>query len=226
MILYSKQLFFYVIEKYPHLVKKIYLSKEIEPKQWNKIKSKAPIVRIDNKKAQALAKGHNHQGYFVEIDDVPFTPFEDIDTIKETFILVLYNITDVGNIGAIIRSAYCLGVGCVILTGVRSIPTEHLIRTSVGTFFEMPVVCFKESLEVIERLKAKGFECIGADIKGDDVSKVTFGKKKVLVMGSESTGLTPKVIKKMDKMVSVVMNKPFDSLNVSCAASILIDRIR
>jgi len=227
MIIYSKQLFLYVLYKHPSIIQKVFLSKDIDNKLFRKIKDiySGDIIKLDNKKAQAMARGNNHQGFFLEIQEQYFSSLKDIDLDKSSFVLVLSSITDVGNIGAIIRSAYCLGVDGVIISGVNNIPIEHIIRTSVGSFFEMPVVCFKETLDVISRLKEKKFECFGATMNGENVRDIVFNNKRALFMGNEHTGLSDKILRKLDKKISIKMKKPFNSLNVSSASAILIDRM-
>jgi 23S rRNA (guanosine2251-2'-O)-methyltransferase len=225
MIIYGKQIFLYILEKYPDLIEEIYLSKEIDKKLFSKLAGTGkPIVRLDAKKAQAMARGGNHQGMFLKISDIGFTSFSDVK--KSDFLLVLHGVTDVGNIGAIIRSAYALGVDAIIVSGVRSIPLEALVRTSSGAIFELPVVLFHDTATLINELKQAGFTTYAAAMDGEDVRELTFSPKKALVMGSEGEGLPLKLINKCDRKVAIKMQRAFDSLNVSVAAAILCDRMR
>ena len=224
MIVYSKQLFFYILERYPDIIEEVYLSKDIEPKLFSQIKraTNAPILKPDTKKAQALAKGNNHQGFLLKINEQFFAPFQTLALDKCKFILVLANITVVGNIGNIIRSAYSLGVDGIILSGIKNLSVATIIRTSVGAFFELPVVSFKDTLDVLSRLQEQKFSLYGAVLKGKDLSAEPVKEEKVaLIMGNEHEGLTPKVIRKIDHPVSIVMQNNFDSLNVSSATAIL-----
>ena len=69
MIVYGKQIVFYILEKHETLIEEIFLTKEIEPKLFRKFTDVGvKIIRPDNKKAQALAKGGNHQGYLLKIN--------------------------------------------------------------------------------------------------------------------------------------------------------------
>jgi 23S rRNA (guanosine2251-2'-O)-methyltransferase len=228
MIIYSKQLFFYVLHKYPELIQQVYLSKEIDKKLFNEIRAiyKEEIIKLDNKKAQAMAKGNNHQGFFLDIKEQYFSSIEDINLNKSQFILVLSSLTDVGNIGAIIRSAYCLGVDAIVIAGINNIPIEHIIRTSVGAFFEIPIVCFKDTLDILSRLKEKDFTLFGATMDGEDIKDVKFNDKRALIMGNEHSGLSNKILKKIDKKITIQIKDDFDSLNVSSAASILIHTMK
>jgi 23S rRNA (guanosine2251-2'-O)-methyltransferase len=225
MIIYGKQIFLYVLERYPDLIEEVYLSKELDKKLFSKIgKLGKPIVKLDAKKAQAMARGGNHQGMFLKIEDIAFTPFSSLK--KDDFIIVLHGITDVGNIGAIIRSAYALGVDSIIVSGLKSLPLEALVRTSSGAIFEMPIALFHDTATLINELKQAGFTTYAATMDGEDVRNMTFEGKKVLVMGSEGEGLPAKIVSKCDKKVAIRMQRAFDSLNVSVAAAILCDRMR
>ena len=225
MIIYGKQIFLYILDKYPHMVEEIYLSKELEKKLFSKIaKLDKPIIKLDGKKAQALARGGNHQGFLMKIQDFTYTSFSALK--KDNFLLVLYGITDVGNIGAIIRSAYALGVDGVIVSGVKSIALEAVVRTSSGAVFDMPIVLFQDTLTLLNELQQAGFVRYAATMNGEDVRDVDFAQKRVLVMGSEGEGLPAKIIKKCDQKVKIKMQREFDSLNVSVATAILCDRMR
>jgi 23S rRNA (guanosine2251-2'-O)-methyltransferase len=225
MYVYGKQIFLYLLENKIDIVQEFILSKEIDKKLFSKIaKTGKKIYNVDNQKAQSLARGGNHQGFIIKIDDIELKKFDDIK--KDKLVLVLCGVTDVGNIGAIIRSAYALGVDSITLTEIQNINIEAIIRSSSGACLDFDVAIRKNTLDVVNELKQQGFECIGADMSGDDVREITTGDKKAIFMGSESVGLSNKVTKKMDKLVSIKMEREFDSLNVSVASAILIDRIR
>ena len=225
MILYGKQIFFYLTDKHPELIEEIYLAKEVDKKIFSKIaKLNKKIIKPDAKKAQALARGGNHQGYLLKIQDIVFADIRDLK--KENFLLVLVGITDVGNIGAIIRSAYAFGVDGVIVSGVQSLGLEGVIRTSSGAALDMPIAIFKDTATLHNELKQSEFKTYAADMSGDDVRDVVFGLKKVLFLGSEGEGISGKILKMCDNKIKVVMERTFDSLNVSAAAAILCDRMR
>lgn len=225
MYVYGKQIFLYLLENKIDIVEEFILSKEIDKKLFSKIaKTGKQIYKVDNQKAQSLARGGNHQGFIIKILDIELKNFDDIK--KDKFVMVLCGVTDVGNIGAIIRTAYALGVDSLILTEIGSINVEAIIRSSSGASLDFDIAIRKNTLDVINELKQLGFECIGADMSGVDVKTIQTKDKKALFMGSESEGIPNKILKKMDKLVSIKMDREFDSLNVSVASAILIDRIR
>lgn len=224
MIIYGKQLFLYILEKYPQKLIKVQLSKKCEQKLFNKIKRVCgDVVLVDNKKAQALSRGGNHQGFIAEISDLDFVEFSGVK--NSNFLLILQGITDVGNIGAIVRSAYAFGVDAIIISGIKSLNLEAIIRTSSGAVFDMPIVLEPNTYDLINELKQIGFRLYGADMNGKNINDIKFHSKIALMMGSESDGIPNRVKEKLDEIVSIKMAREFDSLNVSAATAILCDRI-
>jgi 23S rRNA (guanosine2251-2'-O)-methyltransferase len=224
VIIYGKQLFLHVLKNYPNRLQKVYLSKECDKKLFSTIaNATSDIVRVDNKKAQALSHGGNHQSFIAQIDNLEFSDFQDIK--NGNFLVILNEITDVGNIGAIIRSAYAFGADAVIITGIKSINLEAIIRTSSAAVFELPIVLYPSTLDMINELKQVGFTLYGADASGANVSKTKFANKVALMMGSEGKGLHKKIKEKLDKIISIKMARDFDSLNVSAATAVICDRI-
>jgi 23S rRNA (guanosine2251-2'-O)-methyltransferase len=226
MVVYGKQIFLYLLEHKKELIEEVFLSKEIDRKIFAKVsKLNVPIIRVDNKKAQAMAKGGNHQGFILKIRDFKLSTFDDIKK-NSNFILVLVGITDVGNIGAIVRTAYALGVDGIIITQVNSINFEAVSRSSSGAIFDMNIAIHKNSLDLVNELKLDGFESFGADLNGIDEKDIQIPEKRALFLGSEGFGIPQKVLKKLDKLVNIKMKREFDSLNVSVAAGILINRMK
>ena len=224
MIIYGKQLFFHILKNYPNKVQEVYLSKKCDQKTFNSIvKVCQNILRVDNKKAQALSHGGNHQGFIAKIDDFEFYDFSELK--KSNFLIILDSVTDVGNIGAIIRSAYAFGADGLIISGIKSINFEAIVRTSSSAAFELPIVLYPSSLDMLNELKQVGFVLYGAHMNGEDINSVHFADKKAIIMGSVGEGIQKKVLEKLDKKISIKMARVFDSLNVSAAAAIICNRI-
>ncbi len=225
MIIYGKQVLFYVVENHPELIEAIYLAKEVDKKLFAKLaRLNKQIIKLDYKKAQGMARGGNHQGFLLEVKDLEFVPFSQIK--NSNFLLVLVGVSDVGNIGAIVRSAYALGVDGVIISNVKSANLEGIVRTSTGSALDLPISLVPDVMSLLNELKQLGFELVVADMSGDDVRESAFSNKKVLFVGSEGEGVPNRIIKGCDKVVKIAMNREFDSLNVSVATAILCDRMR
>ena len=224
MIVYGKQPVLYLLENRRDVVKRIFLSKDVDREIFRKF-SGIEVLKLDMKKAQAMARGGNHQGFLAEIDEVELTSYKDIIK-KSEFILVLHSITDVGNIGSIVRTAYSLGVDGIIVTGTNELKFDGIVRTSSGAIFDMKVAHYKNIYDIINEAKQQEFKLYGATLDGKDVRKAEFSQKRILVLGSESDGLPNRVVKMLDAKITIEMSRKFDSLNVSVASAILIDRMR
>lgn len=224
MIIYGKQVCLHALEAHAENIKTVYIAKKgvLPQKLFEAFRDK--IKFLEEKWAQSMSKGGNHQGILVEME-----PLEQssLSTLKHgSFILVLDGLTDTGNIGAIIRSAYALGAEGVIATGVKTLNTASIVRTSSGALLDMPFVIIPNILDVLNELKQVGFTVYGASMDGEELSQCQFGEKRVLVLGSEGEGLSKRAKSKIDKSVSIGMKHEFDSLNVSAAAAILIYRMK
>ena len=225
MLIYAKQPIYYLINKYPKKIKKLYLAKEIEKKEYSRLmKMGFEIKRIPNEAAQKMCKNASHQGFLAEVETINLQPYDFF--LDKKFVLILSGLTDVGNIGAIVRSAYALGVNAIVACGVKSLPLEHIVRTSTGALYDMPFAIENNIHDVLNDFKMSGFTSYGADMSGQDIRETRIDKKKVLVLGSEGEGLSSRVVSKLDCPVSIKMKHDFNSLNVSVAAGILMDRMQ
>jgi 23S rRNA (guanosine2251-2'-O)-methyltransferase len=223
MIVYGKQTVFYILDNHPKMVKQVYLTKDIDKKLFQKFMNLGvKVIRPDNQKAQAMAKGGNHQGFLLQIDEFEFTKLQDIK--KSDFIVVLDGLNDVGNIGAIIRSCYAMGVDAVVVCGLKHFNSSPIIRTSSGAMLDIPIVDIHSSYDLANELKQVGFSLIGADTEGYELGTIERqdNQKIALFLGNESEGLSSKLKKKLDLRVSIGMKNNFDSLNVSVSAGIFI----
>ncbi|NQY24629.1 MAG: 23S rRNA (guanosine(2251)-2'-O)-methyltransferase RlmB [Campylobacteraceae bacterium] len=228
MIIYGKQVVLYVLNNHPQLIDEVFFAKEIDKKMFSKfLKLGKKIHKLDNQKAQALAKGGNHQGFFLKLSIYEYKDFSEMKELN--FVLVLDGLTDVGNIGAILRTAHSLGVDGVIASGIKTLKESGLVRTSSGAMLDIPFCKHPNSGDVANELKQAGFALIGATTDGVDLKKygtIENSGKVALVLGSEGTGISKKVINKLDLKVSIGMCNDFDSLNVSVAAGILIYNLK
>ncbi|PAF44107.1 23S rRNA (guanosine(2251)-2'-O)-methyltransferase RlmB [Helicobacter sp. 11S02629-2] len=230
MLIYGKQSFLYVLSRHKDVIEEVLLSKEIDKGLFSKIRAlNVPIIRVDNKKAQSLAHGNNHQGYFMRIKDLEPLAFKDLKDLNS--LVVLCGIEDVGNIGAICRNILSLGVGGLLLDRPLSLGAmEGVFRASSGALMDVKFGYSSNVLDSINELKALNFTLIGADARGEETLNISLkdDKKPVkwaLFMGSEGEGLKNAIKVKLDKILSIKMANNFNSLNVSVANGILIDRI-
>ncbi|WP_416860967.1 23S rRNA (guanosine(2251)-2'-O)-methyltransferase RlmB [Helicobacter ganmani] len=223
MIVYGKRIAELVLLKHSEKIQTIYLAKEIDKKLFQAFaKLNIPLLRVDSKKAQALAKGGNHQGYLLEISPLAPLEWNAIKTMQ--FVLVLCGVNDVGNLGALFRSSYVLGVDGIVICGLKELKQEGVLRASAGAMLDMPFAVVHNALDVANELRLANFTLYGTNPKGTHLTQIPKGKK-ALFLGNEGEGLGNRILKKMDQNLAIPQKREFDSLNVSTAGAILIDRI-
>lgn len=159
-----------------------------------------------------------------------------LDTLLESLavglanpkILLLDSIQDPRNLGSILRSALAADFSHVIMTRDRSVPiTGTVARTSAGAIAHLHLCQVVNLVETINILKEKGFWIFGAvaEQDADPIYTVDFSGPLCLVIGSEGKGIRPLVRKQCDFLVTIPMRKPFNSLNASVAAAIIMFEI-
>lgn len=224
MIIYGKQVCLHILEKHKDRVKVVYVAKKnILPQNlFHDYHDK--IKFLEEKWAQSMSKGGNHQGILIETDEFVETTITHVKNSSK--VLFLDGVTDVGNIGAIVRSSYALGVDAIVATNVKQLNYAAIARSSSGALFDMPMLVVPNGLDLLNELKQLDFKLYGADIKGVPLSEVDFAQKQVLVVGSEDKGISKRILQKMDEVVSIEMKNDFNSLNVSVATAILLYRMR
>ena len=224
MIIYGKQVCLHALIEHESEIKTVYIAKKciLPQKLYDQYKDR--IKFLEERWAQSMAKGGNHQGLLIEMNAFAQS---DLTTMKKSnFVLVLDTLTDTGNIGAIVRTAYALGVDGIVASGVKSLNFSAITRTSSGALLDMPFVLIPNILDVLNELKQVEFNIYGAAMEGTPLKSCAFNGRKVLVMGSEGKGISKRAKSKIDTMVKIEMQREFDSLNVSAATAIFIDRMR
>ncbi len=225
MLIYGKQPVYYALANHANKIETLYLAKELDKKEYNALmKMGVEIKRIPHEAAQKMSKSANHQGFLAEIEDISLREKSFLKSCD--FVVVLNSLTDMGNIGSIARSAYALGADAIVICGVKNPQLDGIVRTSAGAALDLAIVVNHNIYDILHELKQYNFKLYGAAMGGEDIKSVAFDGKRALVLGSESDGLSARVQKMLDKSISIPMKHNFDSLNVSVAAAILIERMR
>jgi 23S rRNA (guanosine2251-2'-O)-methyltransferase len=223
MIVYGKQVVLHALRHHPEKIEKIYIAKKGVLPQDLFERYGETIKFIENRWAQQWSKGGNHQGLLAEMAEFEPAPLAEIK--QGEFVLVLDTLTDAGNIGAIVRSAYALGVDGIVATGIGQLNYAAVMRTSAGALMEMPFRVERNILDVLHELSQAGHRLYGASMEGVPVETMQFTRRRSLVLGSEERGISPKARRKLDETIAIRMKREFDSLNVSAAAAIMIHRM-
>ena len=139
-------------------------------------------------------------------------------------ILILDQISDVRNFGAIIRTAEVAGVTAVVIQNSSSAPiNSDTIKTSAGAIFNIPICKVNHIKDAIYHFKSLGISIISASEKSDkNLYDTDFKKPVAIVMGSENKGINKSVLKISDEIVKLPMYGKIESLNVSVASGIFL----
>lgn len=184
-------------------------------------------------KLNKLSKS-NHQGAIAVISPIPFHDIEKL--ITETFekkstplFLILDQISDARNFGAIIRTAACTGVDGIIIQKNGAAPVNaDTIKTSAGAVFQIPICKVDHIKDAIFHLQASEIISIAATEKTDNLLySIDLKQPLAIVMGSEDKGINPSVLKIVDHKAKLPMLGGVSSLNVSVACgAFLYETIR
>jgi len=190
----------------------------------------ARVRYVDRRELDHVAGASRHQGVALR---ATLHEGESLDGLLARFpaesrkglvIVALDQIQDPHNLGAIARSAVNLGAQALILPERRSASvTGAVVAASAGAIQKLPVASVVNLGQALERLKEEGFWVYGADAAGRPAWDAVFNTPLVLVIGSEGAGMRPLVASLCDEVVSIPQAASgVDSLNASCAASVLL----
>jgi len=187
------------------------------------------IQEVEMKKLDEITKGLRHQGVLVYASPVEYVEIEDIlqkanDLGQPPFIVLLDELEDPHNLGAILRTADAAGVHGVLIPKRRSCPLSATVaKTSAGAVEYVPVARIGNVAQTIKELKKMGMWVVGADMDGDKTYyEADLTGALVLVIGSEGKGIGRLIKEQCDFLVQIPMCGKINSLNASVAGSILM----
>lgn len=213
---------------------KIWVSREKTRPEVEEILNKAhelgiPVACVERAALDRLVGKKEHQGLLAEAEAYRYAEVDEIieeayASHKSPLVVVCDGIQDPGNLGAIIRTAECLGVHGIIIPKDNACPvTPAVSKASAGAVEHMKVARVTNIARTLDMLKDKGFWVVGSDIQGQNVLwGVELTSNLALVIGSEGRGLRRLVKEKCDLLVRIPMRGRIDSLNASVAAALFI----
>lgn len=186
------------------------------------------IVEASKQKLDQLSCGAKHQGVVAVASEAEYSTVEEILAYAESlgespFVVVCDGIEDPHNLGAIIRSAECSGAHGVIIPKRRVAGlTSTVGKASAGALMHMRVARVTNIAQTIDELKEAGVWTYAADMGDTPYYKSDMKGSVAIVLGNEGAGISRLVKEKCDFVVSIPLYGKIDSLNVSCAAAVLL----
>ncbi|MDO4710566.1 MAG: 23S rRNA (guanosine(2251)-2'-O)-methyltransferase RlmB [Peptostreptococcaceae bacterium] len=188
--------------------------------------SKIIIKTVDKAKLDQMSKSGHHQGVIALANDYRYYGLEEILGSFERgkgFFLILDEIEDPHNFGAIIRTAEAAGVDAIIIPKRRAVQVNQTVeKTSAGATSHMKIVRVSNLVQTIELMKQNNIWIYSLDMSGEIYDKMDFSGNVALVVGNEGKGISRLVKEAGDFVVRIPMKGKIDSLNASVAASVLM----
>ena len=186
------------------------------------------VQMVERGKLDKMFPHENHQGVAASIASADYVEWQDIvDQARakgeDPFLVILDELEDPHNLGAILRSVDAVGAHGVIVPKRRAVPlTEGVAKASAGAIEHVPVARVSNIVQVIEELKKQGVWVAGANMNGQLMHKQDLTGPLAIVIGSEGKGLGKLVSESCDYIVSIPMQGKINSLNASVAAGVLL----
>ena len=190
-------------------------------------KNKINFSYVPTQKLDRLSK-KNHQGVIARIAPIKFYTIDSFSEVLEKsnnpFVLILDQINDVRNFGAIIRTAEISGVDGIIIQNSSSAPVNSdTIKTSAGAIFNIPICKVNHIKDAIYHLQSMNISIISASEKSEkNIYDVNLKGPLAIIMGSEQKGINKSVINLSNESVKLPMYGKIESLNVSVACGIFL----
>lgn len=213
----------------PEAVVRVYFSHEFDDVELRKETKKRGIpseLFTDKKMPGGLRKDATHQGVIACLSgSAIMTPYHDfiseINITPSTSVVILGEVQDPHNVGAVIRSAAAFGVSGVLIPPHNQAPvTGTVVKVSAGMAFTVPLVTISNVNSVARDLKDRGFWVYGLAGEGDtSLYDEVFSKPTAFILGNEATGLREKTREVCDNLVHIPMHPRAESLNASASAA-------
>ena len=212
----------------------VYIAQDKASKRLEKVAALAvsfniPVKNTKPMQLKSMAGTDLHQGIGARVSRYPLAGLSDIiDNLKSAaasnFLLLLDNVIDPNNLGAIIRTALCVGVTGVIIPQDRSAyPTPSVSRASAGALEHIRLAQVTNMVNTTKDLKKRGMWIIGMDKSANkSIFSSDLSGSVAIVIGGEGKGIRALVKKNCDYLISIPQTGPVDSLNASVAGAVVM----
>lgn len=216
----------------PKAIQKVFLSEEMQKdaELTTLLKQHAiSISAMKNENKKDIGSDAVHQGVIAVVNQEKlYSTMEEALTyaskVENPCIVLLDELHDPHNVGAIIRSAVAFGASAILLPKHNQAPiTAVVIKTSAGMVFRVPIVMIGNVNQTIRDLKDKGYWSYGLVMDGDTtLKKASFDTPTLFIVGNESVGIREKTLELCDIKLSIPMDPACESLNAATAASLVL----
>ena len=191
-------------------------------------KSGIPVNKVPFEKLRNFNL-ENHHGCIAVKSKIQYQELQDVISLivengEIPLLLMLDGITDIRNIGALSRTAFCCGVHAIVIPekGVGAL-NEDAIATSAGALENIAVCRVKSLMNAIDEMHLNGIKVFASEMTADTIIfNIDFKEPCAIIMGSEDKGIQPVLYKACDDRFKIPMQKGFESLNVSVAAGMIL----
>ncbi len=187
-----------------------------------------PVKKLTAEKITALTESRRHQGVAARVSPLPLYQLQDIavarDKGRAPFLLLLDQVLDPHNLGALVRTALCAGVDGILCPRDRAAgPSPTVSRISAGALEHVRISVITNLASAIKTLKEEHFWVAGMDMAGDQsLFGADFSGPLAIVIGGEEKGMRPLVKKQCDYLVSIPQASSLNSLNASVAGAVVM----
>lgn len=232
IFIYGKHALSEALQNTPKAVRKVFLSHEAADGElksllgknnisWNALKGRDAVNRV--------GKDAAHQGVIATIDPdkvmVDFSEFiQNLKQNDDSMLVLLDELTDPHNVGAVIRSAAAFGASGVLIPENRQAPlTGAVVKVSAGMAFRIPLISIGNINYTIDELKKKGFIVYGLEMNGKKILREEkFDGPSLIIVGNEGRGIREKTLERCDVTLKIPMHKRAESLNASVSAATVL----
>lgn len=193
------------------------------------LKEKIPVNYLSFDALTNLCSSDSHQSFVAQIKPRQFFNlkdfFQEMQDSESSLVLMLDQIFDPQNFGALLRSAECFGASAVVFSKNRgSDITAVTTKSSCGASELIPLIRVSNLAEAVSSFQEEGFEAVATVLEPNSLSLegFRFAKKTLLIMGSEGEGIQPLICKRADKKIYLPMKGNIQSLNVAQACSVFL----
>ena len=206
------------------VVKRVYLSDSFNDNEIKDLINRRHInVKHLSKHDMDRKCSGLHQGIILDVEDYQYQELDTILDKESALVVMLDHIEDPHNFGAIIRTCEAAGVDLIIIPEDRSVSINStVIKTSVGTLFNMKIAKVNNLVNAIKYLKKQGFWIVGTDMKGTDYDKIDYKGNTCIICGNEGSGMSRLVRENCDFIATINMLGNVNSLNASVATGIIL----